>query len=361
MSFRTRRVLIATPLFMVFNFFLLKYLFILFGGLNDWYTLLIVVGIAILQSVPMLFEEKKSRWFTRFLSEIYGIWVWMSLMLLIDIVFIYVLNCFVNLPRAVIIVLLAIVPLLAVYNYYHAHKIIIKEKILKLDDLESDLNIVHLSDVHYGSVYNKRTLTKLADKLKKLDSTCDLVIIAGDLADGSSNINEDDFLPLKEVKMPIIFTPGNHDFYPGIENVYNACRKADIIVLDNEKMNFNGLNIFGFTYSFSEIPPVDSKVLYDTVNAEGISLIIYHPPENWEEFSKFGFNIQLSGHSHGGQFYPIVFFADKLFKYNRGLFKRNIGDKTSYLHVTTGVGGMDYPMRWGTDSELVILKLRKTK
>ena len=44
--------------------------------------------------------------------------------------------------------------------------------------------------------------------------------------------------------------------------------------------------------------------------------------------------------------------------YNMGLFKRKIKDKNYYLHVTTGVGVMDYPMRWGTDSELVILKLK---
>ncbi|MEE0924263.1 MAG: metallophosphatase, partial [Methanobrevibacter sp.] len=45
--------------------------------------------------------------------------------------------------------------------------------------------------------------------------------------------------------------------------------------------------------------------------------------------------------------------------YNMGLFERIAGGKKAYLHVSTGVGVMDYPMRWGTDSELVILKLRK--
>ena len=69
-----------------------------------------------------------------------------------------------------------------------------------------------------------------------------------------------------------------------------------------------------------------------------------------------GFDIQLSGHTHGGQFYPAVNFAEILFEYNRGLFKNSLG---RYLHVTTGVGSMDTPMRWGTDSELVVLKLRK--
>ena len=72
-----------------------------------------------------------------------------------------------------------------------------------------------------------------------------------------------------------------------------------------------------------------------------------------------GFNLQLSGHTHGGQFHPVTFLANILLSYNMWLFERIAGGKKAYLHVSTGVGVMDYPMRWGTDSELVILKLRK--
>ena len=68
-----------------------------------------------------------------------------------------------------------------------------------------------------------------------------------------------------------------------------------------------------------------------------------------------GFNLQLSGHTHGGQFHPVIFIANMMFKYNMGLFKDERGN---YIHVTTGVGSMDTPMRWGTDSEIVVLKLR---
>ena len=87
-----------------------------------------------------------------------------------------------------------------------------------------------------------------------------------------------------------------------------------------------------------------------------VNIINYHVPYYWEEFSRLGFDIQLSGHTHGGQFYPAVNFAEVMFKYNMGLFKNDLG---KYLHVTTGVGSMDTPMRWGTDSELVILRLKK--
>ena len=94
-----------------------------------------------------------------------------------------------------------------------------------------------------------------------------------------------------------------------------------------------------------------------SINHNLVNIINYHVPYYWDNFSKLGFDIQFSGHTHGGQFYPVVWFSNKLFEYNMGLFKNNLG---KYLHVTTSVGSMDTPMRWGTDSELVILKLRKS-
>ena len=354
MSFRTRRVLFMTPFYIIFQFFLLKYIFLLLGGVNDCYLILLSISIGLMHCVPMFFEAKKSTVPGRLLSTIDGVWLWASLMFLIDIAVIYLIGMFVNLPYAFICIALAIVPILGVYNYYKAHKLVVNEKIIELDNLLRDINIVHLSDVHFGSVRHKEIIHKISSKLKELEDYCELAVISGDLADGSSVVEEDDFLELKDVGMPIIFTPGNHDFYPGIENVIKACKKAEIIVLDNESMELEFLNIFGLTFSFEDrkAPTIDKSLVKDGF----VNIINYHVPYYWEGFSSLGFDIQLSGHTHGGQFYPVVNFAWKRFRYNMGLFKNDLG---RYLHVTTGVGSMDTPMRWGTDSELVILKLRK--
>ena len=251
--------------------------------------------------------------------------------------------------------MVAAVPLLGIYNFYKSHKLVVKEKTLVLSNLSRDINIAHLSDVHFGSVRHKEIIWAVADKLKELENTCELAIISGDLADGSCVVEEDDFLAFKKVNMPIIFTPGNHDFYPGIDDVIKACKKAGVIVLDNERFEFECLNIFGLTFSFGDrkMPKIDESLL----NHDLVNIINYHVPYYWEEFSSLGFDIQLSGHTHGGQFYPAINFADMMFKYNKGLFRNDLG---RYLHVTTGVGSMDTPMRWGTDSEIVILKLKKS-
>lgn len=354
MSFRTRRVIFITPFYMLFEFFLLKYLFLLLGGINDVYIILVAILIGLLHLLPMFFEAKKSRVITRFLSTVDGVWMWASVMFLIEILVLYLLGNFITLSSEINAILLAIVPILGVYNYYKAHKLKVNEKTLTLSNLSRDIDVVHFSDVHFGSVRHKSIIRQVVDKLKELEDRCEIAIISGDLADGSSIVEEDDFLAFKEVNIPVIFTPGNHDFYPGISNVFNACRKAGIVVLDNESMEFECLNIFGLTFSFEDrsVPKIDESL----VKSDFVNIINYHVPYYWEEFSSLGFDIQLSGHTHGGQFYPAVNFANRMFGYNMGLFKNDLG---KYLHVTTGVGSMDTPMRWGTDSEIVVLKLRK--
>lgn len=357
MSFRTRRVLFMTPLYMLFYFFLLKYAFALIGGLDDAYVLMLTVLLGLMHFTPMLFEAKKSRMITRFLSTVYGVWMWAAVMLLIDIVIIYLIGIFISIPKPVILVLMGIVPILGVYNYYKAHKLVVNEKTLEFGKLSEDINIVHLSDVHFGSVRHKKLIGDVSQKLQELEGDCDIAIISGDLADGSSVVNQDDFMAFKDVNMPIVFTPGNHDFYPGIENVIQACKNAGIIVLDNESFEFKNLKIYGLTYSFGDVEMPSADEIKSSVESEKINIINYHVPYNWDEFSSMGFDLQLSGHTHGGQFYPAVWFGNRMFGgYNMGLFKNDLG---KYLHVTTGVGSMDTPMRWGTDSELVILKLRK--
>lgn len=355
MSFRTKRVFIATPFYMLFEFFLLKYFFLLFGGVKDVYLFIATLLLGGLQCIPMIFEEKKSTAAGRFCTEIFGIWQWAMLMILIDLIVIYAIKQFIGISLFAVCILLAVVPILGVYSYFHAHKLVVKEHTLKFDNLKEEVNIVHLSDIHFGAVRHKKIIDQVADKLNELSDRCDIAIVSGDLADGSCVVKEDDFQAFKKVNMPILFTPGNHDFYPGIENVCRAAKKAGMIILDDEKMEFKGLNIFGLSFTFGDKENVSNEQLKQATDEDAVNIINYHVPYGWDLFTRLGYNLQLSGHTHGGQFYPMRWFCKLMFKYNMGIFEKN----GNYLSVTTGVGSMDTPMRWGTDSELVILKLRK--
>ena len=165
MSFRTRRVIIMTPFYMLFEFFLFKYIFMLFYPLDDLTLLILTIIVGILNVVPMLPEEKKTRFITRLLTEISTTWMWASLMFLIDIIVIYVLGQFIELSLSLCLLMLLAVPLIGVHAYWKAHKLIINEKTIKFDDLENGVNIAHLSDVHFGAVRYKKIITQIRDAL----------------------------------------------------------------------------------------------------------------------------------------------------------------------------------------------------
>lgn len=359
MSYRTRRVLFSAPLFAVFQFFLLKYVFSLFGTINDVYLLFIVFLLVLLQTMPMFFEENKSTKLGRLFSTIFGVWEWFLVMLLIDSALIFIIGSFTIIPAEIIFSSLILIVLIGIYAYYNAHRIIIKEKTLEFENLDKEYTIAHLSDIHFGSVRHEQIIEDIGEKLGNLSDICDLVIISGDLADGSCVVQENDFMPLKSVDVPIIFTSGNHDYYPGLENVHKACENAGIIILENEGLEFEDLNIYGLSYSFSDIPMPSYEELKSFIKEDKINIINYHIPNGWKILSDLGFDLQLSGHTHGGQFYPITLLGNLIYEgHNMGLFEKiSQNNKKHYLHVTTGVGSMDIPMRWGTNSEIVLLKL----
>jgi predicted MPP superfamily phosphohydrolase len=255
------------------------------------------------------------------------------------------------------IVYIIVVPLIAIYGYFKANKIKVVEHELYFNDLKEDISLVHFSDVHIGSIRGEKLLKNIAETVNSL--CADVAVISGDLADGSTPIVVDDFIPLKDIKIPVIFTPGNHDHYPGLANVIKAAEKADLKVLLNEKIEFKGVSIYGFLIH-SRLKPgvsIENSVDFLNMNYEEFNIVVNHYPTNWDEFREMGVDIQLSGHTHGGQFYPVTFLIKSMFKYVRGVYKEK--EENKYLIVSDGVGTYQAPIRWGTNSEIVLLKLKK--
>lgn len=118
------------------------------------------------------------------------------------------------------------------------------------------------------------------------------------------------------------------------------------------------MSIHGFFVSSILKPGVsiENSNDFSMINSDDVNIVINHFPVFWDEFKNMGVDIQLSGHTHGGQFYPIRFLIRIMFKYVRGIFKED----NKYLVVSDGVGTYQAPIRWGgTDSEIILLRLKK--
>jgi predicted MPP superfamily phosphohydrolase len=342
-------------IYTIFIYFLISTISNLFGGLPLIEIIFLTLLIVLVNIVSMGIEALKSNLITRFLLSISEVFKWMALMYGILTLIIYMVGIFINFPiNLLIIIYLTIVPILTIYAYINANRIIIKEHALKIDNLNDEVTIAHISDLHIGSIRNKKLLKNLVSKINTIEA--DLVVISGDLADGTCAIDENSFLPLKESKIPIIFTPGNHDYYPGLDNVIKASKNANLIVLSDEKIEFKGVNIHGLSLSADNTSNLrlNNENLDFGINKDGVDILIFHLPVSWDYFRGIGFDLQLSGHTHGGQFYPFNFLVKLIFPYLRGIFKED----GCYLSVTDGVGTLTPPMRLGTNAEIVVLNLK---
>lgn len=319
------------------------------------YILLISAIIAAMFPFSQLVERRKPNSISRIIYIISAVMLGFIFYLLFLIIVLLVVEAFVTLPEPLTVILVLIFnTIITVYSIFNALNI--KETFVKLsfNELKSPVRIAHISDLHVGSINTDSFLRKVVQKLN--NTGADLVVITGDLGDGSRLINENSFEPFKELKMPIYFVTGNHDGYSGLNNVYSALNNANVVILNDRLESVrDDLELIGINFSvddnFSEVlkefPPKNDK----------LSVLLHHLPTGWDISRKNNVNLQLAGHTHSGQFYPMNFIVKLIFPYIKGLF--NEGD--DYLYVSAGTGTWGPPLRSGSSSEIVIFDLEPKK
>jgi len=250
--------------------------------------------------------------------------------------------------------------LLSLKSLYNAYEIRVKEAIIYIKNLPpawENKRIIHISDIHLGPILRENFFHQVIDKIKSLKP--DAVFITGDFFDGS----ESDFSwvkkPLNNLEAPlgIYYSLGNHDFMLGADRVINLLKGENITILNNRLIEKEGLQIIGLDFTPDKNFDLKREVLaaagYDGAKP---SILLFHEPKDTVKSQGVGIDLQLSGHTHGGQMFPFNFLA-KLYYHNHshGIFRH--GDYT--LSVTAGVGTWGPPMRTGTRSEIVLMTLRQ--
>lgn len=319
------------------------------------YILLISMIIAVMFPFSQLIERRKPNSISRLIYVISSVILGFTFYLLFLIIALLVVEAFIALPEPLTTILILLFTLcITAYSIFSALNI--KEKVVKLsfNELKSPLRIAHISDVHVGSINTISFLKKLVSRLNNIN--VDLVVITGDLGDGSRLIKKDSFEPFKDLNMPIYFVTGNHDAYSGLNNIYAALNNANVIILNDKLESFReDVEIIGINFSMgdqfkeilNEFPP----------NKDKFSILLHHLPTGWDISRKNNVNLQLAGHTHAGQFYPMNFIVKLVFPYLKGLFQE--GD--DYLYVSAGTGTWGPPLRSGSSSEIIVFELEPKK
>jgi len=211
-----------------------------------------------------------------------------------------------------------------------------------------------ITDVHLGHVRNRNFLQRLIAKV--LNEEPDLVFIAGDLFDGTAIDAQKAAEPLNQLTAPhgVYFVAGNHEQFGDDSKYLNAIAATGVRVLKNERVNVDGLQIVGVPYRNATSNGDLAAVLRDLpLDRDRASILLTHAPDHPDVAEAKGFSLQLSGHTHLGQFIPWSWMARRIYRqFVYGLSR--IG--RMQVFTSSGAGTWGPPLRLGSNPEIVMLE-----
>jgi predicted MPP superfamily phosphohydrolase len=222
-----------------------------------------------------------------------------------------------------------------------------------------ELRIVQLSDLHVGPTIKGDFVRRVVERVNQLQP--DLIVFTGDLADGTIERLAPHVAPLADLRAPLglFFATGNHEYYSGVEAWTGEARRLGFEVLLNEGriLDFKGARIAlaGVTdlAGDEEFPDCVSDPAKALATADGADLriLMAHQPRSIEAAAEAGCHLQLSGHTHGGQFIPWKYVVSLQQPFVAGLHKF----RHTWIYVHRGTGYWGPPLRLGARAEIAVL------
>ncbi len=221
--------------------------------------------------------------------------------------------------------------------------------------------IAQISDLHAGPAVQEDAFEDIVATINALG--VDLVAVTGDLVDGSVGRLARHVAPLAGLKSRhgTYFVTGNHEYYSGVEPWCVHCESLGMVVLNNRHVVLDhdgaALTVAGVTDqragAMAEGHACDPRgALRDA--PESIRVLLAHQPTTAYAAAKLGAHLQLSGHTHAGQYFPFTWLARLVLPFARGLHR--VG--TMWLYVNRGTTFWGPPMRLDAEQEITVLQLR---
>jgi predicted MPP superfamily phosphohydrolase len=267
-----------------------------------------------------------------------------------------------NLPslsgKTPVLVMLGCLGVLCIYGFFEARHIRTEQISILTDKLPpgvEKLRIVQISDVHLGLLTRDKGLKKISERIRSLSP--DILVCTGDLVDGSlSHLPELSDI-LKNIRPPYgkYAVTGNHEYYAGLDDSVKFMEKSGFSVLQGQARTVDSLiNIAGVDDRPAN-GATQEHILLSSVQNGLFTLFLKHRPLVAEETHGL-FDLQLSGHTHGGQIFPFRYIVSVPFPFVSGYYEL---PKGSRLYTSRGTGTWGPQMRILSPPEITVFELTR--
>ncbi len=235
---------------------------------------------------------------------------------------------------------------------------------IPIENLPEELEgfrIAQISDLHVGPTIGRKYTEQVVQMVNGLSP--DIIALTGDFVDGSVARLRSALEPIATLraKHGTFFVTGNHEYYWGVREWLEEFRKLGARILLNEHVVINEqgkeLVIAGVTdLSAGHMLPgheSNPKKSLEGAPDQGIKILLAHQPATYKDAYDAGFHLQLSGHTHGGQFFPWNLVVKLAQRYYKGLNKH----EKMWVYVNRGAGYWGPPHRFTVPAEISLLKL----
>jgi len=276
----------------------------------------------------------------------------------------YIYDNYEQTKKITAIVIIALVSLIVFLGNLNKRDITIKTLELTLPKGSgklSELNIVMASDLHLSPIDGERLLSRIIDKINSLNP--DIILFAGDIVDDKAQILKErgigeSFKKLNP-KFGIYSITGNHEFINDVEPTVKFMEDYDMKVLrDSYELVDSSFYIVGREdVAMRQFTGKERKTLeqiINSINSDYPKILLDHTPVKLEQAEQNGINLQFSGHTHHGQIWPGNIITNMIYEISWGYKKKG---KTHY-YVTSGAGTWGPPVRTGSKSEIVNIKIK---